>query len=172
MDRILNFIYVDVNENLANQAWDKWAELKTNTKQSIKNAMNKKNKILMNIKPRKIIIPINRYDLKSSKWLQLDVGNILMETINLDDIYSNRYNITINNVNFSYFENVQKIKMNDHGFNIVSNLSAVLGFSLLSEEYSNKKYPSCKLFVDINMANIQITEYIYTLLMFVVEIFR
>ncbi len=134
--------------------------------------MTKKNIISMNIKPRKIIIPINRYDLKTSKWFQLDVEEIFMENKDYNDIYSNRYNLIIKGLNFTFYENVNKLKLNLNGFKIVSDVTAVLGFALLPEEYSNKAYANFKLFIDIENALIQATEYIYTLFEYIIDIFR
>lgn len=134
--------------------------------------MNKKNIINLDIKPRKIIIPINRYDLKTSKWLQIDIGNISTENKSYNDIYNYRYNLIINGCNFSYFENIKDLKEKINPFKILSDVSGRVGFALLPEIYSNKEYPNFKLFVDIENAYVQLSEYIYTLLEYVIEIFR
>jgi len=172
LDRIINFFIVEINDDLATQALDKWSELKINTKQTIKEAMTKKNKILMNIKPRKIIVPINRYDLKNSKWLQLEIGEVFMENRIYEDIYSNRNNLIIKGLNFTFFDNVQILKINEKGFKIVSEVTLVIGFALLPDQYSNKKFPNIKLYVDIRGMHIQATEYVYTLLEYIIDIFR
>lgn len=172
LDRIINFFIVEINDDLANKAWNKWEELKTNTQQSLREAMSKKNIISMNIKSRKIIIPVNRYDLKNSKWFQLDIGEISMENKNYNDIYSNRYNSIIKGINFSFYENIKNLQLNINAFHIISDISAIIGLALLPENYSNKNYPNFKLFVDIENAHVQATEYLYTLFEYIIEIFR
>jgi hypothetical protein len=134
--------------------------------------MTKKNIINLDIKPRKIIIPINRFDLKTSKWLQVDIGNIFTENREYNDIYNYRYNLIVKNVNLLFFESIKDLKEEINSFKIISDVEGNIGFALLPEVYSNKLYPNFKLFLDIENCHVQITEYIYTLLEFFIEIFR
>ncbi len=172
MERIITFFIIEINDDFSYQAWDKWSELKTNTQKTIKDAMIKKNIINLDIKSRKIIIPINRFDLKTSKWLQIDIGDIFTENKEYNDIYNYRYNLIVKGVNLLYFESIKDLKDNKNSFKILSDVEGKLGFALLPEVYSNKLYPNFKLFIDIENAHVQISEYIYTLLEYIIEIFR
>jgi hypothetical protein len=76
LERIINFFKVPLDEDLANKAIDKFEELKLGTQKTIIDNIYKKNIIQINIEPRKILIPINKYDIKNSKLLLLDLGRI------------------------------------------------------------------------------------------------
>ena len=93
LDRVMSFFTVEINEDLVNSAWDKWNIIKEKTSNSIKYAFTKKNILEINIEPRKLIIPINKYDFKNSKILSVEVGQIKVFNSDITDNYEDQFNL-------------------------------------------------------------------------------
>ena len=89
----MSFFTVEINEDLVNSAWDKWNIIKEKTSNSIKYAFTKKNILEINIEPRKLIIPINKYDFKNSKILSVEVGQIKVFNSDITDNYEDQFNL-------------------------------------------------------------------------------
>lgn len=106
LDRVISFFSVEINSDLVNQAWDKWNIIKENTSNSIKDALTKKNILEINIEPRKLIIPINKYDFKNSKIMTLELGKIKVfnsdNTDNYEDQYKLEFSVNSLSVNSNY----------------------------------------------------------------------
>ena len=173
IERISSFFYVDIEEDLFNSALDKWAEIKSTTEKKLKNAMDKKNIISLVIKPRRLIIPINRYDLINSKWLQLQIGDVSLKNEKINgNIYEEINNLIINSVNLLFFENFKNLQNNENGFKIIYDTKLSIGIAILPKGIIPKENPLFKLFVDIKTIKIQTTEYIFTLLSSLNEILK
>ena len=76
LERVISFFKVQLNEDLADTAWEKYNTMKINTTIALKDNIYKTNIIEVEIQPRKILIPINKYDLKNTKILLVDLGKI------------------------------------------------------------------------------------------------
>lgn len=174
LERIIDFFKVDLAEDLANQAWDKFSEIKQSTQESIKDAMKKKNIIELQIEPRKLLIPINKYDLKNSKMLMAEIGKTTLynATYENDLLYPDRYNLEISKVNLNYFKSFNDMRLNKDRFELVTEASALLGFAGLTNNYSSNTYASFKLFIDVKNITVHTTEYLYTVLEYVIDLFR
>ena len=85
LERIINFFKVPLDEDLANKAYDKFEELKMGTQKTIIDNIYKKNIIQIYIEPRKILIPINKYDIKNSNILLFDMGRIDSNNNNMNE---------------------------------------------------------------------------------------
>ncbi len=146
------------------KAWDKWAEIKENTQKKLSNVITKKNIISLNILPRKFIIPLNRNNTYDTKWLQLEMGNISLKKINFKQkIYKERNEITIEKFNLTFFENLKNLQNNDNLFKIIYDTKIKVWIAFLPKDIEPIKYPSIKLFIDIQKVNFQMNEYIYAL---------
>ena len=67
LERVISFFKVQLDEDLADKAWEQYNTMKKNTTNALIDNIYKKNIINIEIEPRKIIIPINKYDLKNTK---------------------------------------------------------------------------------------------------------
>ena len=101
MERVISFFVIEttINQDIVNIAWDKWSEIKEKTSETIKNAFERKNILEINIEPRKMIIPLNKYDSKRSKILVIDFGNIIMKNTESIEFYDERYKLEFINTN-------------------------------------------------------------------------
>jgi hypothetical protein len=174
LERIIDFFKVDLTEDLASQAWDKIAEIKESTQESLKDAMKKKNIIELKIEPRKLLIPINKYDLKNSKMLMAEIGKTTLynATYENDLLYPDRYNLNISKVNLSYFNSYNDMRLNKDRFELITEASAILGFAGLANNYSSHSYAGFKLFIDVNNLTVHTTEYLYTVLEYIIDLFK
>lgn len=155
-----------IEEDLAVKAWDKWAEIKTNTQKTISDVINKKNIVTLNIEPRRFIIPLNRYDTHNSKWLQLEMGNIGLKNVKyLQGAYEERNDIIIDAFSLNFFENLKDLQNNDNPFKMIYDTQFKLGIAILPIDQQPTENPSVKLIVDIQRIKVQMTEYIYALML-------
>lgn len=95
IERVLSFFTVEINQDLVNQAWDKWNMIKENTSNTIKDALSKKNILEVNIEPRKLIIPINKYDFKNSRILTLELGKVKVFNAESSGNYEDKYKLEL-----------------------------------------------------------------------------
>lgn len=91
-----------------NIAWDKWSEIKEKTSETIKSAFERKNLLEINIEPRKMVIPLNKYDSKRSKILVVDFGKVIMKNTDPIDNYDERYKLDFINTNIKVIEYFKK----------------------------------------------------------------
>lgn len=101
MERVIAFFVIEttINQDIVNIAWDKWSEIKEKTSETLKNAFERKNILEINIEPRKLIIPFNKYDSKRSKILVVDFGNITIKNTESKEYYDERYKLEFINTN-------------------------------------------------------------------------
>lgn len=145
---------------------DKWVEIKSNTQKKLSDAINKKNIVNLKILPRRFIIPLNRSNTHNTKWLQLEMGNISLHSIKfLQGAYQERNDIIIDDFNLVFYENLNDLQNNDNPLKIIYNTKFKLGIAFLPKEIEPIKYPSLKLFVDILSINLQMTDYIYAMML-------
>ncbi len=155
-----------IEEDLAVMAWDKWTEIKTNTQKTISDAINKKNIVTLNIEPRRFIIPLNRYDTHNSKWLQLEMGNINLKNVKcFEGPYEERNDITVDSFSLSFFETLKDLQNNDNRVKMIYDTKFKLGIAILPKDREPIESPSVKLIMDIHSIKVQMTEYIYALIL-------
>ena len=122
---------------MADKAWEQYNTMKINTTIALKDNIYKTNIIEVEIQPRKILIPINKYDLKNTKILLVDLGkidnsqneennNLNNETIDNNDKYKERYSISIHGFSVDYFPSFKEMLENNNKFQIVSNFSGIV----------------------------------------------
>ena len=178
LERLINFLKVPLDEDLASKAFDKFEQLKLDTQQSIINNIYKKNIIQIYIEPRKILIPINKYDIKNSKILLVDFGRIDSNNneLNIDSIdytnYKEKYGLYINSFGVNYYSNYEDMIKDKNKFEIISKMTIDLTFGFLNPGLSDEKYPLYKFFLNINSMNIDLNCYIYTIFIHILNILR
>ena len=106
LDRVISFFSVEINQDLVNQAWDKWNIIKEKTSSTIKAALTKKNILEVNIEPRKLIIPINKYDFKNSKILTLELGQVRIFNSDISLRYDDNYKLEFTVESLSVINNL------------------------------------------------------------------
>ena len=175
-ERIITFFRVNLDEDLANAAWEKINNIKANTQQTIKENMHKTNIIEMHIEPRKVIIPINKYDIKTTKILLLDLGRLTMineeQKSFTDDKYKERYCMNLGSLSVSFYPSFRDMIHNNNQFKIISDVNGNISFAVLSTNYSPEEFPSVMLFLEITNINIDLNCYLYTLLIYVIDILK
>ena len=178
LERLINFLKVPIDEDVANKALDTFEELKLGTQQSIINNIYKKNIIQIYIEPRKILIPINKYDIKNSKILSVDFGRIDSNNneSNLDSIdyanYKEKYSLYIHSFGVNYFSNYSEMIEDKNKFQIISKMTIDLIFGFLNPGLSDEKFPLYKFFLNINSMNIDLNCYIYTIFISILNILK
>ena len=178
LERIINFFKVPLDEDLANKAYDKFEELKMKTKKTIIDNIYKKNIIQIYIEPRKILIPINKYDIKNSKIILLDVGRIdsndnYNNTKSIDfSNYKEKYSLYFHSIGVNYYTNYDEMIKNKEKFEIISKMNMDLTFGFLNPGLSDEKYPLYKFFLNINSMNIDLNCYIYTIFISILTILK
>ncbi len=183
LERVISFFKVQLNEDLADTAWEKYNTMKINTTIALKDNIYKKNIIEVEIQPRKILIPINKYDLKNTKILLVDLGkidnsqneennNLNNEIIDNNDKYKERYSISIHGFSVDYFPSFKEMLENNNKFQIVSNFSGIVSIGFLAQNFNPEEYASLKLFMFVDSITLDLNSYIYTLMIYVIDIFR
>ena len=178
LERLINFLKVPLDEDVANKALDKFEEIKIGTQQSIINNIYKKNIIQIYIEPRKILIPINKYDIKNTKILLVDFGRIDSNNneSNIDSIdytnYKERYSLYIHSFGVNYYENYGEMIKEKNKFEIISKMTIDLIFGFLNPGLSDEKDPLYKFFLNINSMNIDLNCYIYTIFIAILHILK
>ena len=178
LERIINFFKVPLDEDLASKAIDKFEELKIGTQQSIINNIYKKNIIQIYIEPRKILIPINKYDIKNSKILLVDFGRIdsndYESNLESNDYinYKEKYSLYIHSFGLHYYSNYEEMIKDKNKFEIISRMTIDLTMGFLNPGLSDEKFPLYKFFLNINSMNIDLNCYIYTIFMSIISILK
>ena len=178
LERIKTFFYVSIDEELANKAWEQLNKMKENTQHALKENMYKTNIIELNIEPRKVIIPINKYDIKNTKILLLDLGKIStlneleLSNTKYDDKYKEQYSMKLHSCSLIYYPSFKDMLKSKSEFNIITNITGTLTFAVLDTNFSAEVYPSLKMILNIPNINIDLNVYIYTLLFYIVDILR
>ena len=182
LERLINFLKVPLDEDLANKAYDKIEELKMGTQKTIIDNIYKKNIIQIYIEPRKILIPINKYDIKNSKILLLDVGRIDSNYNNMNNNdesesidytnYKEKYSLFFHSIGVNYYPNYDDMIKNEKKFEIISKMTMDLTFGFLNPGLSDEKFPLYKFFMNINSMNIDLNCYIYTIFLSILNILK
>ena len=178
LERIIKFFKVQLDEDLANKAFDKFLEIQLGTKKIINANIYKKNIIQICIEPRKILIPINKYDIKNSKILLLDLGRIdsndnkmIPESIDYSN-YKEKYSLYFHSIGVNYYTNYEEMIKDEKKFEIISKLSLDLTFGFLNPGLSDQEFPLYKFFMNINSMNIDLNCYIYTIFIAILNILK
>lgn len=173
LERIIKFFKIEVAESLAVQAWDKWAEIKESTQEQFKEALSKKNIIELDIEPRMLIIPVNKYDIKNSRLLTIDIGAITIINGYKFPKYKDSYLLNIESAALSHYNNFNDLKNNiNNKFEILPNTKLSLTFALLEEKYSSNDYANIMIYAEIDTVKLNLTNKIYATLMFMIDIFQ
>lgn len=200
LERILAFFTSKtMNEDVKTQAYDKWVNFKESTQASLKEVLQKKNIVILNIEPRIIVVPINKYNIKNSKVLSVEIGDILMHNSSAEKYYSEKYNLVITKVNLAYFYNFDDFKINKGRYNIINDLSMLLTISALNaskinvNEFNKNKddndnqniindnpieipaahiLPKILLTLTFNKVTINLTDYLFTILEYLIDVFK
>ena len=99
---------------------ESYKSFKKQTQSMVTSNITKKNNIKMEISPRKILIPINKYDIKNSKMIVIEMGQGSMDTSNQNiaandpqNIYNKHYTIDLGDISMRCFENVKNMVKNN-----------------------------------------------------------
>ena len=184
LERLISFFKVDLNEDIANRAWEKLLNARTSAQRAIKNSLNKTNLLQVSIKPRKILIPVNKYDVKSTKILLVDLGEVKIENFKnikipkdnsktlFDEKYKEKYVINLESLTLNYYKTFNQMLLNKNKYGIITNLSGKLYFGFLGDDYSNMKYPQIFFYLDLYNLILFMNKNIYTILMFLIDIMK
>jgi hypothetical protein len=173
LERVIKFFQVKVEDEIAYKAMDKLAEIKTNTQKSLSNAMEKRNIITLNIDARKIIIPLNRYNIQKSKWLVFEIGQINLKNIKTPNSpYKERNDIDLKYFNLIFYENLKDLQNEEKKFQIIYDTKFKIGVGILPKGENAYENASIKLFIEINNVKFQLTDYTFAMLCSLGEILR
>ena len=172
LQRVIEFFTIKyINELMVNNAYDKYKNLSIQTREAINQNISKKNIFQINIDPRCIIIPLNKYDFSNSKVLILDFGNIKMDnSLNsnekvFDEKYPKKYYFSLDSLTIDFYKSMKEMKKRINKIEVLKDVSWQIGISILNKKlYSIKENPPMKLQISIDNITLQLTEYIYTIL--------
>jgi hypothetical protein len=165
-------VETQINEDVVNTAWDKWVELKEKTSEQLQIALEKKNIIQVNIKPRKLVIPLSKYDIKGSKLLVLDLGCIVMSNQKGDQYYEEKYKMEFESMYIKFFNSFNDMLTDTNGLEIINNVKFGLILGVLTQKQLSRKYPKLLITLNIENANIHLTESIYYTFHFIIDIMK
>ena len=74
-----------------NSSIDRWGSIKENAKVSLGDALKRKNIINVSIDPRKVIIPLNKYNINESQFLCIDLGKVNLTNVQGESLYNEKY---------------------------------------------------------------------------------
>ena len=170
LQRVIEFFTVNnINEDMVNNAYDKYKNLTIQTKEAINHNISKKNIFQINIDPRSIIIPLNKYDFSNSKVLIVQFGNIKMDNNitndEFDEKYPKKYFMYLDSLSIDFYKSMKNMKNRKNKIEVLTDVSGEMGIAILNKKlYSTKENPPIKLLISINNITLKLTEYIYTIL--------
>ena len=176
LERIMKFFFSNVkniDEDLTNSAWEKITEFKEKTTTSIKSVITKKNIINIEIEPRRIIIPINKYNVKNSKLLVFEIGKFTVENIEPTQFYKERFLISFKSISIVYLQKYDDLNNSVNKFYIMKDLQYKL-LASVSYENNKKKYKTSKylLEMEIDKVNVNLTDSIFYSIILLPEILK
>jgi len=171
LERIIKFLTVDLNEDIVSKAWEKWYVIKEEASEELKKALAKKNIVEIKVSPRKVVIPINKYDFQNSQMLVVDIGEINIFNGESEKRYTEIYDLDVSRVNFYHYFSFKDIK-NGPKFNILTEGLVKLKFKLLDKEEDTRVNPKAMLTLFINNVTIHLTEYLFAICIFLVDIMK
>jgi hypothetical protein len=130
------------------------------------------------ISPRKILIPINKYDIKNSKMLVWEMGQGGIDTTNnkleINDpknIYNKHYTVDLGTISMKCYENIKEMVKNKNPFDLINEVKLIMTLSMLNKKkYSSHEYALMKLVFSIDNVNLHLTEYLYNISLFLTDI--
>jgi hypothetical protein len=128
--------------------------------------------IEINIQPRKLIIPLSKYDFKSSKMLVLQLGRITMNNIKGDDNYDEKFKLDFDSMGISYYNSLEDVDKKDTGFDSVTNVKLKLLIGVLTNKSKNKILPKLSINLDFENIEINLTESLYYTFHFIIDIMK
>ena len=178
ISRVLNFFFMKGKyEDLRNNVMETYKSFKKQTQSVVSSNITKKNDIKIVITPRKILIPINKYDIKNSQMIVIDIGEGGMDTLNkkkiIDNtnIYNKNYTVDLGTISMKLYENVKELVINKNPFNILNEVKFITTLSTLNKKkYSSHDYALMKLVFSIDNVDLHLTEFLYNIFLFLTEI--
>ena len=172
LERIIKFMTVDLNEDLVSKAWEKWYVIKEEASEEIKKALAKKNIVEIKVSPRKVVIPVNKYDMENSQMLVADIGEINIFNGESEKKYTEIYDLEVGKVNFYHYFSYKEMTKCENKFTILTEGIVKLKFKMLDKEQDTRQNPKTLLTLNINTVTIHLTEYLYVMCIFLVDIMK
>ena len=179
ISRVMTFISSSGQfEDLKNNVMESYKTFKKQTQSLVTSNITKKNNIKVHISPRTILIPINKYDIKNSKMVVLEMGKGGMDTTNKNlvvndphGIYNKHYTIDLGAISMKCFENVKKMVKNKNSFDLLKDVDLIVTLSNLNKKkFSSHEYSLMKLVFSIDNLNLHLTEYLYNYAFYISQI--
>ena len=165
-------------EDIKNNVMESYKSFKKQTQSMVTSNITKKNNIKMEISPRKILIPINKYDIKNSKMIVIEMGQGSMDTSNQNiaandpqNIYNKHYTIDLGDISMRCFENVKNMVKNKNSFDLLTDVKLIVTLSTLNKKkFSSHDYSLMKLVFSVDNVNLHLTEYLYYTSFYITDI--
>ena len=165
-------------EDLKNNVMESYKSFKQQTRSMVTSNITKKNNIKVEISPRKILIPINKYDIKNSKMLVIELGQGSMDTLNQNievndpqSIYNKHYIVDLGAISMRCFENIKNMVRNKDSFDLFNKVKLIITLSTLNKKkYSSHDYSLMKLVFSIDNFNLHLNEYLYQIAFYATSI--
>ena len=178
ISRVLTFFVMKGKyEDLRNNVMETYKSFKKQTQSVVSSNIAKKNNIKIILTARKILIPINKYDIKNSKMIVIDIGQGGMDTLNANlikdniDIYNKHYSVDLGTFSMKCYENVKEMVKNKNPFDLINEVKLIMTLSMLNKKkYSSHEYALMKLVFSIDNVNLHLTEYLYNISLFLTDI--
>ena len=161
-------------EDLKNNVMESYKSFKKQTQSMVTSNITKKNNIKVEISPRKILIPINKYDIKNSKMLVWEMGQGGIDTSNnnieINDsksIYNKHYTVDLGAISLRCYENVKNMVKNKDSFDLVNDVKLIVTLSNLNrDKFSSHEYSLMKLVFSVDNIDLHLTEYLYHIMFY------
>ena len=178
ISRVLTFFRMQGQyEDLRNNVMETYKSFKKQTQSVVSSNITKKNNIKIIVTPRKILIPINKYDIKNSKILVIDIGEGGMDTLNSNlikdnlNIYNKHYLVDLGTISMKCYENVKDMVKNKNPFDFINEVKLNMTISMLNKKkFSSHEYALMKVVFSIDNVNLHLTEYLYNISLFLTDI--
>ena len=165
-------------EDLKNNVMESYKSFKQQTRSMVTSNITKKNNIKVEISPRKILIPINKYDIKNSKMLVIELGQGSMDTLNQNikvndpqSIYNKHYIVDLGAISMRCFENIKNMVRNKNSFDLFNKVKLIVTLSTLNKKkYSSHDYSLMKLVFSVDNFNLHLNEYLYQIAFYATSI--
>ena len=99
--KVSDFFQVEQDDHIRDHGWEGWQNFKLATTKSLKDNISRKNIIDIKIEPMKVFLPINKFDFNNSRFLTIEIGQVMISQVEANKHYSKMYGLKISSISLS-----------------------------------------------------------------------
>ena len=174
IERVISFFLVkknQIDDDLANIAWETINDFKAKTKEQIENVIShKQNEINIRVDKRRIILPLNKYNVKQSKILLIDLGDLVIQN-HRNEQDSEKYKCDLTSFNLLYLTSFDKCitKSYKTAFYLIKDLQCTIFITVLKDKSQYEKKAMYDVTIELNSITVNLNQELYYTMQFIID---